>query len=50
VQPDGGDGGQTASALTATPDRIVIGTTPGAAKSAQLTLQNTGASTVSLQS
>ena len=48
--PDGGDGGQTASPLTATPDRIVIGTTPGAAKSAQLTLQNTGASTVSLQS
>jgi len=37
-------------ALTASPDRIVIGTTPGAAKSAQLTLQNTGASSVSLQS
>ncbi len=50
--PDGGtpDGGPTASALTATPDRIVIGTTPGAAKSAQLTLQNTSGSTVSLQS
>jgi len=48
---DGGtDGGQSASPLTATPDRIVIGTTPGAAKSAQLTLQNTSASTVSLQS
>jgi len=49
--PDGGlpDGG-TASLLSATPDRIVIGTTPGAAKTAQLTLQNTGASTVTLQS
>ncbi|HZW88914.1 MAG TPA: choice-of-anchor D domain-containing protein, partial [Myxococcaceae bacterium] len=55
--PDGGctgpacnpDGG-VATPLTATPDRIVIGTTPGAAKSAQLTLQNTSASTVSLQS
>src|SRR6516164_2423953 len=44
--PDGGP----AALLTATPDRIVIGTTPGAAKSAQLTLQNTSASTVSLQS
>ena len=50
--PDGGtpDGGTTSSPLTATPDRIVIGTTPGAAKSAQLTLQNTSGSTVSLQS
>jgi hypothetical protein len=49
--PDGGnpDGG-VGAALTATPDRIVIGTTPGTAKSAQLTLQNTSASTVSLQS
>ena len=49
--PDGGspDGG-TASPLTATPDRVVIGTTPGAAKAAQLTLQNTSGSTVSLQS
>jgi hypothetical protein len=44
--PDGG----TTGALTATPDRIVIGTTPGAAKSAQLMLQNTSGSTVSLQS
>src|SRR5262249_56687054 len=43
------DGGP-AAVLTATPDRIVIGTTPGAAKSAQLTLQNTSGSTVSLQS
>ena len=48
--PDGGNDGGVATALTATPDRIVIGTTPGAPKSAQLTLQNTGASTVSLQS
>jgi len=48
--PDGGTDGGTASPLTATPDRIVIGTTPGAAKAAQLTLQNTGGSTVSLQS
>jgi hypothetical protein len=49
--PDGGtpDGGVSAP-LTATPDRIVIGTTPGAEKSEQLTLQNTSGSAVSLQS
>jgi len=47
---DGGTDGGATGALTATPDRIVIGTTPGAAKTAQLTLQNTSASTVSLQS
>ena len=50
----GGDGGVpdggVSSLLTATPDRIVIGTTPGAPKSAQLTLQNNGASPVTLQS
>ena len=50
----GGDGGVpdggVSSPLTATPDRIVIGTTPGAPKSAQLTLQNNGASPVTLQS
>jgi len=49
--PDGGtDGGPTSGPLKATPDRIVIGTTPGAAKSAQLTLQNVSAGAVSLQS
>src|SRR4030095_16284501 len=53
--PDGGggDGGSPDSGvgvLTPSPDRIVIGTTPGAAKSAQLTLQNTGSGSVSLQS
>ena len=49
--PDGGtpDGG-VSTPLTASPDRIVIGTTPGAAKSAQLTLTNGGASTITLQS
>jgi hypothetical protein len=47
---DGGTDGGATGAITATPDRIVIGTTPGAAKTAQLTLQNTGGSTVSLQS
>ncbi len=44
------DGGTSAPPLSANPDRIVIGTTPGAAKTAQLTLQNTSASTVTLQS
>ena len=47
---DGGTDGGVSTPLTASPDRIVIGTTPGAAKSAQLVLQNTGASTVNLQS
>jgi hypothetical protein len=47
---DGGTDGGATGALTATPDRIVVQTTPGAAKTAQLTLQNTSASTVSLQS
>src|SRR5215831_6991015 len=50
---DGGpgtDGGPSAVPLTATPDRVVIGTTPGASKSEQVTLQNTSASAVSLQS
>jgi HYDIN/CFA65/VesB-like, Ig-like domain len=48
--PDGGSPDSGVGVLTASPDRIVIGTTPGAAKSAQLTLQNTGSSSVSLQS
>jgi len=48
---DGGtDGGTATAVLAATPDRVVIGTTTGAAKSAQVTLQNVSASTVSLQS
>ncbi len=54
--PDGGgpDGGGpdagVASPLRATPDRIVIGTTPGTAKSAQLTLQNVSSGALTLQS
>ena len=44
--PDGG----VLSALEATPDRVVIGTTPGAAKSAQVTLKNVSGSAVSIQS
>jgi hypothetical protein len=47
---DGGTDGGTATGLTATPDRVVIGTTTGTAKSEQVTLQNTSASPVSLQS
>jgi HYDIN/CFA65/VesB family protein len=50
---DGGpgtDGGPAAAPLTATPDRVVIGTTTGSSKSGQVTLQNTSAATVSLQS
>src|SRR5215468_7279870 len=47
--PDGG-GGPVSGPLQATPDRIVIGTTPGAAKSAQLSLKNVGGSPVTLQS
>src|SRR5262249_55695647 len=48
--PDGGPPDSGVGVLTPSPDRIVIGTTPGAAKSAQLTLQNTGSGSVSLQS
>lgn len=50
--PDGGtgDGGLANGPLQATPDRVVIETTPGAAKSEQLTLQNVSGSPVSLQS
>src|SRR5262249_39086257 len=54
VLPDGGvpgpDGGPVSGPLQAIPDRIVIGTTPGAAKSAQLTLKNVSANAVTLQS
>src|SRR5262249_18439791 len=52
--PDGGgpgpDGGPVGAPLQASPDRIVIGTTPGAAKSAQLSLMNVTSSPVTLQS